>query len=111
MISLVSRSIRPGRIMDLSFVQVIRTPPMKVTDVLVYPLVCVRRQYPTVISTQIRKEGVTPIEESYFVLFEVVADGPQGTLRGTGEVSDIPEESLPDLPRLRDELREALVGR
>src|SRR5262249_39417052 len=74
---------------------------MKITSVTVYPLVRVRRRSPTVISRQIRPEGITPVEESYFILFELVADNG---LRGIGEVSDIPPEELPDLARLQDDL-------
>lgn len=81
---------------------------MIITDILVYPLVRVKRQYPTVISKQITQTGITPIEESYFIVFEAVAENG---LRGVGEVSDIPEEALPDLPSLGEDLRRALVGR
>jgi L-alanine-DL-glutamate epimerase-like enolase superfamily enzyme len=81
---------------------------MKITEVRVYPLVRVKRQYPTVISMQIKETGITPVEESYFILFEVVADNG---LRGIGEVSDIPEESLPDPSALKEDLSRALVGR
>ncbi len=81
---------------------------MQITDVLVYPRVTVRRRYPTVISMQITESGIVPVEESYFVLFEVVTDTG---LRGLGEVSDIPAENLPDLSVLREDLRRFLVGR
>jgi L-alanine-DL-glutamate epimerase-like enolase superfamily enzyme len=81
---------------------------MKIADVLVYPLVRVCRRYPTVISQQIRPDGIVPVEESSFVLFEVVAENG---LRGIGEVSDIEEGALPDLPALAEELRRALIGR
>lgn len=80
---------------------------MTITEVVVYPLVTVKRQYPTVISMQIRSEGIIPIEDSYFVIFEVVTDTG---LRGIGEVSDIPEDTLPDLGRLKEDLCRRLVG-
>src|SRR4051794_6840759 len=44
---------------------------MTICDVRLYPLVSIKRQYPTVISVQITKEGIRPVETSYFVLFEV----------------------------------------
>lgn len=81
---------------------------MLIEDVIVHPLVTVKRKYPTVISMQIHEDGVRPVEESYFVLFEVVADNG---LRGIGEVSDIEPDQLPDLPTLREDLRGKLVGR
>jgi muconate cycloisomerase len=81
---------------------------MKIADVRVYPLVTIRRRYPTVISVQIHADGITPVEQSYFVIFELIADNG---LRGIGEVSDIPEESLPDLGQLKADLHRALVGR
>lgn len=81
---------------------------MKVQDVRVYPLVVVKRQYPTVISIQVKEDGIIPIEDSYFVIFEVIADNG---LRGIGEVSDIPDDALPDLPQLQEDLRAALIGR
>lgn len=84
---------------------------MQITEVLVYPLVPTRRRYPTVISVQIREDGITPIEESYFVIFEVVARSGARELRGIGEVSDIPAEALPDLGQLKEEVASALVGR
>lgn len=81
---------------------------VKITEVRVHPLVRVKRRYPTVISMQIKADGITPIEESFFVLFEVIAENG---LRGIGEVSDPPEEALPDLPTLAEELSQLLVGR
>lgn len=81
---------------------------MIITDVLVYPLVIVKRQYPTVISVQIHEGRMSPIEDSYFVIFEAVTDNG---LRGIGEVSDIPSDALPDLATLAEELRLLLVGR
>ncbi|MGV3723846.1 MAG: mandelate racemase/muconate lactonizing enzyme family protein, partial [Actinomycetota bacterium] len=81
---------------------------MIITDVHVYPLVVVKRQYPTVISVQIHEGRMSPIEDSYFVLFEVVTDSG---LRGVGEVSDIPSDALPDLVALAEELSGVLVGR
>ncbi len=81
---------------------------MTISDVLVYPLVTVRRQYPTVISKQIHADGIRPVEESYFVIFEVLTDTG---LRGIGEVSDIEPDALPDLEQLGEGLRRALVGR
>lgn len=81
---------------------------MHITDVRVYPLVRVKRQYPTVISMQIRDDGIVPIEESCFVLFELIADNG---LRGVGEVSDIPEDALPDLDAFEEDLRRVTTGR
>jgi L-alanine-DL-glutamate epimerase-like enolase superfamily enzyme len=81
---------------------------MNITGVRVYPLVRVRRQYPTVISMQIRADGITPVEESPFVFFEVCTDNG---LRGVGEVSDIPDDLLPDLPTLKESLERLLAGR
>ncbi len=81
---------------------------MQITEVIVYPLVRVKRRYPTVISMQIREDGITPVEESFFVLFEIVTDAG---LRGVGEVSDIPDDLLPDLGQLQEDLSRALVGR
>jgi galactarate dehydratase (D-threo-forming) len=81
---------------------------MHITEIRVYPVVRVRRRYPTVISMQIGADGVSPVEESCFVLFEVVTD--EG-IRGIGEVSDIPEDRLPDLPPLKAELERCLLNR
>jgi L-alanine-DL-glutamate epimerase-like enolase superfamily enzyme len=80
---------------------------VRIQDVVVHPLVRVRRKYPTVISMQVHEDGIHPIEESYFVVFEVITDNG---LRGIGEVSDIPEDQIPDLDVLADDLRRVLVG-
>jgi L-alanine-DL-glutamate epimerase-like enolase superfamily enzyme len=81
---------------------------MQISEILVYPLVRIPRRYPTVISMQITAEGIRPVEESYFVIFELVTD--EG-VRGVGEVSDIPEDRLPDLRQLKEELSRSLLGR
>lgn len=81
---------------------------MVVSDVFVYPLVWVRRRYPTVISEQVRPDGLHPVERSAFLLFELIADNG---LRGIGEVSDIPPEALPDPAEVAEELRRLLLGR
>ncbi|MBM3458682.1 MAG: mandelate racemase/muconate lactonizing enzyme family protein, partial [Armatimonadetes bacterium] len=81
---------------------------MTISNVQVYQLVRIRRQYPTVISKQIHADGIRPVEESLFVLFEVVTDTG---LRGIGEVSDLEPDAVPDLPALQEALRRALIGR
>jgi galactarate dehydratase (D-threo-forming) len=81
---------------------------MKIAEVRVYPPIRVKRKYPTVVSMQVHKDGIKPVEASDFVLFEVIADNG---LRGTGEVSDIPDESPLDMARLKADLERALLGR
>src|SRR5262245_16362453 len=81
---------------------------MKIVEVRVFPMLTVPRTYPTVISMPETGAAPTARETSPFIIFELISDSG---LRGIGEISDIPEDIIPDPEWVKAELERALVGR